>query len=108
MRSSFSIAADAARMPDLSNAPRRCENHRFAIQPCRNAMTHATRITVFVVALLSVMGGFVADALGQTADTSAVAAAKKRGKLIVGVKYDFPPFGYVDEQKKVVGFEVDM
>ena len=48
------------------------------------------------------------EALAQAAGESAVAAAKKRGKLIVGVKYDFPPFGYVDEQRKVVGFEVDL
>lgn len=33
---------------------------------------------------------------------------KKRGKLIAGTKYDFPPAGYVDKEGKVVGFDVDI
>lgn len=43
-----------------------------------------------------------------SAQESALAAAKSRGRLIVGVKYDFPPFGFVNEQKQVVGFEIDL
>jgi ABC-type amino acid transport substrate-binding protein len=34
--------------------------------------------------------------------------AKKRGRLIVGVKADFPPFGYVDAGGKNLGFDVDL
>ena len=34
--------------------------------------------------------------------------AKKRGKLIAGVKTDFPPFGTVDAAGKNVGFDVDV
>ena len=33
---------------------------------------------------------------------------KKRGHLIVGVKSDFPPFGYVDSSGKNLGFDVDV
>jgi polar amino acid transport system substrate-binding protein len=33
---------------------------------------------------------------------------KSRGKLIVGVKCDFPPIGYVDAAGKNVGFEIDV
>jgi ABC-type amino acid transport substrate-binding protein len=33
---------------------------------------------------------------------------KKRGTLIVGVKTDFPPFGYVDSSGKNLGFDVDV
>jgi len=71
-------------------------------------MKRTTRIVWIALLLLAALGCVVADAMGQTPDTSAVAAAKKRGRLIVGVKYDFPPFGYVNEQKQVVGFEIDM
>jgi len=62
---------------------------------------------VVVALALSCMS--VQDVAAQAADSeSAVAAAKKRGRLIVGVKYDFPPFGFVDEKRQVVGFEVDI
>lgn len=43
-----------------------------------------------------------------SAQESAVAAAKKRGRLVVGVKFDYPPYGFVNEKKEVVGFEPDM
>lgn len=35
-------------------------------------------------------------------------AIKARGKLIVGVKCDYPPFGYVDADGKHAGFEIDV
>jgi len=33
---------------------------------------------------------------------------KSAGVLKAGVKYDFKPFGYVNEQNKVVGFDIDL
>lgn len=39
---------------------------------------------------------------------SRLAAIRQRGKLIVGVKYDFPPFGFLDTQNKPAGFEVEL
>jgi ABC-type amino acid transport substrate-binding protein len=39
---------------------------------------------------------------------STLAEIKKRDKLIVGVKTDFPPFGSVDAAGKNVGFDVDV
>ena len=61
------------------------------------------------VLFLAMAGVIAEDVAAQAVDSqSAVAAAKKRGRLIVGVKYDFPPFGYVDEKRQVVGFEVDI
>lgn len=32
----------------------------------------------------------------------------KRGKIIVGVKYDAKPFGYLDNKNELVGFDVDL
>ncbi|MFN8487300.1 MAG: transporter substrate-binding domain-containing protein [Caldilineaceae bacterium] len=36
------------------------------------------------------------------------AMIRRRGKLLAGVKYDFPPFGYVNPEGKVEGFDVDL
>ena len=33
---------------------------------------------------------------------------KERGYLVVGVKYDSPPFGYVDNEGELMGFEIDL
>lgn len=41
-----------------------------------------------------------------TADT--LDDIKARGKMIIGVKSDFPPFGYVDANGKKLGFDVDI
>ncbi|CAN5403593.1 hypothetical protein BH10CHL1_BH10CHL1_20460 [soil metagenome] len=37
-----------------------------------------------------------------------LAVIQARGKLLAGVKYDFPPFGMVDAQGNVQGFDVDI
>ncbi len=64
---------------------------------------------IYAAVLFGALACGVQDAVAQATDSgSAVAAAKKRGHLIVGVKYDFPPFGFVDEKRQVVGFEVDL
>jgi len=46
--------------------------------------------------------------VGQAAAGSTLDEVKKRGKLIAGVKTDFPPFGYVDSAGKNLGFDVDV
>ncbi len=42
------------------------------------------------------------------AHAGALEAAKERGTLIVGVREDFPPLGYLDGSGKNTGFEVDL
>lgn len=42
------------------------------------------------------------------ADDSTLDVVKKRGKVIVGVRYDTPPFGSVDNSGKVTGFDIDI
>ena len=39
---------------------------------------------------------------------STLETIKNRGKIIIGVKTDFPPFGSVDASGKNIGFDVDM
>ncbi len=53
-------------------------------------------------------GGEQPTAAGPVADTS-LTAIKQRGKLIVGVKYDQPGFGFLNpDTNKVEGFDVEM
>ena len=61
------------------------------------------RLAIVTVAL-ALAGLFASAASAQ----SALETAKKRGKLIAGVKTDFPPFGTVDAAGKNVGFDVDV
>jgi polar amino acid transport system substrate-binding protein len=58
---------------------------------------------------LLVIGTFalgVAGAQAQSTDT--LASVKQKGKLVVGVKADYKPFGYTDPSGKIVGLEVDV
>jgi polar amino acid transport system substrate-binding protein len=50
----------------------------------------------------------VAMLCGTTAFADKLADVKEAGVLKAGVKYDFKPFGYVNEQNKVVGFDIDL
>ncbi|NQX45906.1 transporter substrate-binding domain-containing protein [Paenibacillus tritici] len=48
-----------------------------------------------------------AAAAAPSADVPAPpAAVKERGKLVVGVKNDYPPLGYLDENGKNAGYEI--
>ena len=53
---------------------------------------------------------FLASALAAAGPASAggLDDARSRGKLLVGVKTDFPPFGYLDPSGKPAGFDVDV
>lgn len=42
------------------------------------------------------------------AQAETLADAKARGKLIIGVKTDYPPFGYLDSAGKNVGVEIEL
>lgn len=57
---------------------------------------------------LTLVIGLVASALAGQAAAGTLDDVKKRGRLIAGVKTDFPPFGYVDSAGKNLGFDVDI
>jgi len=40
--------------------------------------------------------------------TSTLAEIMQRDKLIVGVKFDTKPFGYIDQKQNVLGYDVDL
>jgi len=52
--------------------------------------------------------GALALLVAPQADAGALEAAKARGALVVGVRTDFPPLGYLDANGKSAGFEVDL
>lgn len=71
------------------------------------------------VALIALAAVFLSPLVSAAAPQNVAAAAptlsvplpqaiKARGKLIVGVKCDYPPFGYVDADGKHAGFEIDI
>jgi ABC-type amino acid transport substrate-binding protein len=59
-------------------------------------------VLLLVAALATALTAFAADA------QSTLSEIKKRDKLIVGVKTDFPPFGSIDAAGKNVGFDIDV
>lgn len=54
------------------------------------------------------VGVLLALALGQEALASRLDLIQKRGTLIVGIKSDYPPFGMLNAEGQLVGFEADL
>jgi len=61
-------------------------------------------IAAAAVAALAVAA--VQPAAAQAPDT--IAQIKQRGKLLAGVKFDTPPFGFLNEKNEPVGFDLDI
>src|SRR5262245_45821267 len=53
---------------------------------------------------VALMAAFATPASAQ----DAMSAIKQRGKLIVGVKNDYKPWGFVDLNGQIVGLEIDL
>lgn len=61
-----------------------------------------------ILASLLTLAALAVPAWSGIARADQLADVKARGKLIVGVKNDYPPFGYIAGDGKLVGFEVDL
>ena len=61
----------------------------------------------FLAALLIALAALASVQRAEAEDDS-LAAIKARGKLIAGVKFDTPPFGFLDESNQPVGFDIDL
>ena len=58
---------------------------------------------------LAVCAGLALMAVSTAwAQVDTLASIKQKGKLVVGVKADYKPFGYTDPSGKIAGFEVDL
>ena len=44
----------------------------------------------------------------QASAQSTLDTVKQRGKILLGVKTDYPPFAYLDKDQKYAGFDVDL
>lgn len=51
---------------------------------------------------------FFSGCTKQEDKNDTLSAIRERGKLIVGVKFDTKPFGYYNEKRELVGFDVDL
>jgi len=58
-----------------------------------------------LAAALAALGAF---SLGVAAQAQTLDKIKQRGKLIVGVKNDYKPWGFLDPSGKIQGMEIDM
>jgi polar amino acid transport system substrate-binding protein len=63
------------------------------------------RWSAWIVAALAAV--VMADT-GPSAAQDSVARIKERGKLLAGVKFDTPPFGFLNEKNEPVGFDIDI
>ena len=57
---------------------------------------------------VTLLAGALTLVVAAPAHAGALEEAKARGSLSVGVRVDFPPFGYLDADGKNTGFEVDL
>lgn len=64
-------------------------------------MTIVNKLAASVLAVAAFMAG--TSAMAGTLDD-----VKARGKLIVGVKNDYAPYGYLNDKGEIVGFEVEL
>ncbi len=62
-------------------------------------------ILTSILAALGLLAG-ATSASAQTPDT--IAQIKQRGSIIVGVKNDYKPWGFLDPSGKIVGLEIDL
>jgi ABC-type amino acid transport substrate-binding protein len=67
----------------------------------RAALQWAAAAAALVVAV-------AAPSWGALASGGGLQAIQRRGALVVAVKADFPPFGYVDARGQLVGFDIDL
>jgi ABC-type amino acid transport substrate-binding protein len=61
----------------------------------------------FLAAVAAAFLAWSGIAVAQTPQNT-LAAIKERGKILAGVKFDTPPFGFLDEKNEPIGFDLDL
>jgi polar amino acid transport system substrate-binding protein len=73
------------------------------------APSYATRSPpMFARTIRSLLTALGVCVIAATAQADQLDRVKQRGKLIVGIRNDYVPFGFLDASGKNVGFEVDL
>lgn len=71
--------------------------------------TAMTKRSLLLVCLCATMLAVLASDPGAAQPApNTIAAIKSRGKLLAGVKFDTPPFGFLDQSNNPVGFDIDL
>lgn len=67
-----------------------------------------TSLIVFAVLVLFGFSGCNKSKTTETVQLNAVEALKARGVLVIGYDVDFPPLAFTDENKQIVGYDVEL
>lgn len=51
---------------------------------------------------------FISGCVKKENNSDTLDKIMKRGKIIIGVKYDAKPFGYLNEKQELVGYDIDL
>lgn len=62
---------------------------------------------IFIIIMLCLTLGLTGCAK-QEKNTDSLVKVLQRGKLVVGVKYDTKPFGYLNAKQELVGYDIDL
>lgn len=63
---------------------------------------------ILVLCLLITTSATLSGCTKKEDNTDTLDKIMQRGKIIVGVKYDTKPFGYINEKQQLVGYDVDL
>lgn len=61
-----------------------------------------------LLGLIAIAGALFASTAAQAQEKSRLDEVMQRGKVIVGVTSEAPPFGFIDEKGELVGFDIDI
>lgn len=63
-----------------------------------------TLLSLIILGILT----FITGCSNKEENIDALDRILQRGKIIIGVKYDTKPFGYINENQELVGFDIDL
>lgn len=65
-------------------------------------------LTISLILFLFIIGTFVACNNSNTGQEDLLDKIKKRNYIVAGVKYDTKPFGFIDQDQQLKGFDIDL
>ena len=77
-------------------------------RPCRSEGGRACRSESGALVFGAVAAFALLASNAAWAQSDTLASVKQKGKIVVGVKADYKPFGYTDPSGKIVGLEIDL